>query len=260
MAQTTGGSGSAQVAAPEGKLVDRVPKVERLSPGTVKVYVWELPVRVWHWINALAIFTLFVTGVYIGNPFVQPIPIEATEASNFFMGWARDIHFITGFIFTLGWIGRLYWLIWGNRYAAEHPFRKDFWKGMWETLKFYLFLPNRKQHYVGHNPLAMFSYWILGLMSLIMVVTGFYMLFEPQLESFWGKLFAWVPWIFGPSFMVRSWHRIVAWLIMIFVVVHVYMAIRDDLLEKSGTLSSIFTGYKVAPEEAVREEFAKKSD
>lgn len=47
---------------------------------------------------------------------------------------------------------------------------------------------------------------------------------------------------------------------MIFVMVHVYMAIRDDFMERSGTLSSIFTGWKTVPKEAVVEELGRKLD
>jgi len=33
-----------------------------------RVYVWELPVRVYHWINAVALVALCVTGYLIGAP------------------------------------------------------------------------------------------------------------------------------------------------------------------------------------------------
>ena len=32
------------------------------------VYVYEAPVRLWHWINAAAIMVLIVTGFLIGSP------------------------------------------------------------------------------------------------------------------------------------------------------------------------------------------------
>ncbi len=36
--------------------------------GVEKVYVYEAPVRLWHWINMLAILVLAITGYLIGNP------------------------------------------------------------------------------------------------------------------------------------------------------------------------------------------------
>ena len=32
-------------------------------------YVWELPVRITHWINAVSVVVLSFTGFYIGHPF-----------------------------------------------------------------------------------------------------------------------------------------------------------------------------------------------
>ncbi|WP_211233473.1 Ni/Fe-hydrogenase, b-type cytochrome subunit [Thermicanus aegyptius] len=228
----------------------RPAKVVPLHGDTVKVLVWELPIRIFHWINALAIIVLMATGIYIGNPFVSPtVPEEASYS--YLMGWVRIIHFVAAFIFTLNWLFRLYWILWGNRYSVANPLKKSFWTGLYETLKFYLFLKNKKPHYLGHNPMAQLTYWLLGVASLVMVLTGFYMFFEPQPESFLGSLFAWVPYLFGNSFLIRSWHHLVAWFFMIFLIAHVYLAIREDYLSRNGTMSSIFTGYKIEPKDHV---------
>ncbi|MEQ6376046.1 Ni/Fe-hydrogenase, b-type cytochrome subunit [Bacillaceae bacterium S4-13-56] len=211
-----------------------------------KVYVWELPVRVFHWINAAAILLLLVTGFYIGRPgFSAGIPEEAYYSS--LMWWMRYVHFFTAFVFTLNLVIRLYWVLKGNRFAKSKAYKKEFWMGTYETLKYYLFMKNKKKHYVGHNPLAELSYWIfIGLGSIIIIFTGFYMYIEPQPESILGNLFSWVPFIFGgDSFTVRSLHHIVAWGFVVFTILHVYMGFREDWLAKNGTMSSIFTGYKI---------------
>ena len=38
------------------------------APSIKSVYVYEAPVRLWHWVNALAITVLAVTGYFIGKP------------------------------------------------------------------------------------------------------------------------------------------------------------------------------------------------
>ncbi|MGA8941362.1 MAG: Ni/Fe-hydrogenase, b-type cytochrome subunit [Thermoactinomyces sp.] len=208
-----------------------------------KVYVWELPVRVFHWINALSIVTLMLTGIYIGNPFFSPtIPEEAYYSNVMF--WARYIHFFAAFAFTANLIFRFYWAFKGNKYAKTNPFKKSFWKQVVEVMKFYLFLPNKKEHTPGHNKLAELSYLIfIGLGSIIMVLTGFYLYLEPQFES---VPIDGISFLFGgDSFSVRSFHHVVAWFFIIFFVIHLYMVIRDDWLNRNGTLSSIFTGYKM---------------
>jgi Ni/Fe-hydrogenase 1 B-type cytochrome subunit len=220
----------------------------------VRVYVWELPVRIFHWLNMFAIILLMGTGVYIGKPFSAAIIPDEAYYSNL-MGWMRYIHFFAAFLFTLNLIFRLYWVFKGNKFATSNPLRWLFWKEVFETVKFYLFLKNKKPHYVGHNPLAQLSYWIfIGLGSWIVMLTGFYMYFEPQQESFWAKLFVWVPYLFGgDSYMLRSWHHLAAWGFMLFTLIHVYMAFRDDYLERNGSISSMFSGYKTTTRNSVGE-------
>ncbi len=46
---------------------------------TQRVYVWELPVRFYHWINAAAVVVLAITGYLIGRPLAIQ---SATEASS----------------------------------------------------------------------------------------------------------------------------------------------------------------------------------
>lgn len=212
------------------------------------VYVWEFPIRIFHWVNAAAIMILMVTGIYIGHPFITPAN-NGEAYYNFLMGWVREVHFFTAFVFTANLIFRLYWTFRGNHYAKSQILQKSFWTGLIETVKGYLFIPNHKPHYIGHNPLAQLSYWIfVGVGSVIMVFTGYYLLFQPQPDTIFGKAFAWVIFPFGGSdFTVRSWHHLVAWGFMLFVVIHVYMSIREDWLAKNGTMSSIFTGYKFEP-------------
>lgn len=216
------------------------------------VYVWELPVRVFHWINAVCIVVLFCTGLYIGNPFV--VPSTSEHAYYFFlMGWARYIHFIAAFVFTANLLMRAYWFIRGNKYARTNPLRRQYWWGVKETLKSYMFLKNNKPHYIGHNPLAELSYLIfIGLGSVLIVLTGFVMYFEPQWESAEGGLFSWIAVLFGgDSFSIRSLHHLIAWCFALFTPIHIYMAFREDWLSRNATISSIFTGYKyeVEPEE-----------
>ncbi|WP_256760119.1 Ni/Fe-hydrogenase, b-type cytochrome subunit [Cohnella sp. WQ 127256] len=209
----------------------------------IKVYVWELPVRIFHWINAATILVMIVTGIYIGKPFLGPLVHE--DATAFLMGWVRYIHFFAAFVFTANLLARWYWVFKGNKYATSNPAQKAFWVETWQTAKFYLFLRNKKPHYTGHNPLAQLSYWIfIGVGSILAMLTGYYLFFEPQPESLFGRMFSWVPMIFGDSFMIRSWHHLVAWGFIVFIVVHIYMAFREDWMERNGTMSSIFTGYK----------------
>ena len=64
-----------------------------------RVFVWELPVRYYHWINALCILALIATGIIIGNP---PAIMTSREAyASYWFGTTRFIHFAAAYIFFL---------------------------------------------------------------------------------------------------------------------------------------------------------------
>ena len=86
------------------------------SPIEQPEYVYEAPVRLWHWINAACIVVLAITGYLIGAPLATQ-PGEASE--HFVMGYIRFAHFSAAYIFTIAMIGRAYWALVGNHHARE---------------------------------------------------------------------------------------------------------------------------------------------
>ena len=62
------------------------------------VYVYEAPVRIWHWVNAAAIMVLCVSGYFIGSP---PPSMQIGEAvQQFVFGYIRFAHFAAAQILT----------------------------------------------------------------------------------------------------------------------------------------------------------------
>ena len=108
------------------------------------VYVYEAPVRIWHWINAFAIIALCVTGYLIGSPLPSVSSGEAID--HYVMGYIRFVHFAAGYIFVIGFVFRAYWAIVGNSHSKEiflpRIFSKDFWDELWHEVKCYSFLVN----------------------------------------------------------------------------------------------------------------------
>src|SRR5688572_13779324 len=101
-----------------------------------RIYVWEIPVRVFHWINALSLLVLAGTGLLIGSP--QAI-FHAEEAyqQNWF-GWVRFMHFAAGYIFFINLLFRIYWAFVGNvfsRWSNYVPYRKQQFVELWETIR-----------------------------------------------------------------------------------------------------------------------------
>lgn len=166
------------------------------------VYVYEAPVRVWHWINALAITVLALTGYFIGSP----LPTQPGEASaNFLMGYIRFAHFAAGYVLAVGLLGRTYWAIVGNHHARELYWvpllTKAYWVEVLGMLKWYAFVSPRPGRYVGHNPLARFAMFFGYLvLTVFMILTGFALYGEgAQMGSWQERLFGWVIPLMGQS-------------------------------------------------------------
>jgi Ni,Fe-hydrogenase I cytochrome b subunit len=47
--------------------------------------------------------------------------------------------------------------------------------------------------------------------------------------------------------IVRWIHHVLTWVFLIFIPLHVYLAIRADFLERGGSVSSIVTGGRFVP-------------
>ncbi len=215
------------------------------------VYVYEAPVRIWHWINALAITVLCVTGYFIG----VPLPTMPGEASaNYLMGYIRFAHFAAGYIMAVGLLGRAYWALVGNHHAKElfwvPVFQKAYWVEAFNMLRWYLFMIPKPNQYVGHNPLARFAMFFVYLMlSIFMVVTGFALYGEgSQMGSWQERLFGWVIPLFGQSQDVHTWHRLGMWGIVVFVMLHIYAAIREDIMGRQSIVSTMISGHRTFKE------------
>lgn len=225
-----------------------------------RVLVWELPVRIFHWLNALCIFVLAVTGFIIADPPTFMSNAEAVDS--YWFGTVRMIHFSTAYIFLINAVARIYWAFKGNYYSnwrAFVPTSKKQWDNIKHVLKVDVLLQNEEKEVlknisVGHNYVASFSYVILFLLALVQIMTGFG-LYAPTSGWWLPKLFAWVPYVIGDEITTRFIHHIATWLFIIFTLVHVYLVFYHDWLEGRGESSSMISGYKF-----VRKERMDKGD
>jgi Ni/Fe-hydrogenase 1 B-type cytochrome subunit len=207
------------------------------------VYLWEWPIRAMHWAAALSIGVLLVTGFYIGKPYF----ITHGEASaHYLMGWMRFLHFAAAGVFVATAIVRVYWMFAGNqfeRWKALFPVRKQDWVNLAKQVKFYLMIqPEKAPHYLGHNPLQQFSYTGMYAIAAAQVVTGFAMYGQSRPGGLWYTLFGWVVPLLGGIQVVHFVHHVLTWAFLIFIPIHIYLALRADLLERTGTISSIVSG------------------
>jgi Ni/Fe-hydrogenase 1 B-type cytochrome subunit len=211
------------------------------------VYVYEAPVRLWHWVTVVAMLFLFVTGYLIG----KPLPSVGGEASDHYvMGYIRMVHFIAGQVFAVVFVLRIYWHFAGNEWARElfapKLHKAKFWSGLFHQIKWYLFLTNEPRSYVAHNPLANLAMFLMfGLVGLFMIFTGFALYSEGLgIDSWAGKLFGWVIPLLGQSMNVHTLHRLGMWIMLLFTMIHMYMAFREDILSKQSIVSTMVNGYR----------------
>jgi len=210
-----------------------------------RVYVWEIPVRIYHWLNALVVATLAVTGYLIGNPLA--IQSSAEAYSGYWFGTVRFIHFVAAFIFFFNFLFRIYWGFAGNKYADWKnfiPYTKKYIKECFDVLKLdILHIKGKPFISIGHNALAGLTYFLTFLAFLFQSITGFGM-YSAMSDSFLPKLFAWVVPLMGGDFAVRQWHHLMMWFFIIFAIIHVYIVFYHDYVEGRGVLSSMAGGWK----------------
>ncbi len=216
------------------------------------IYVWEAPVRLWHWVMMLAMFTLIATGFLIGVPLPSASSGEATHMFGF--GYIRFVHFAAGYVFAIMFVLRVYWAIVGNQYAREIfnvPLRMlsvKFWEGLIHQALYYLFVFRESRGYAGHNPLAaaaMFFMYLLG--TVWMILSGFALYGEGKGMGTWAFTYftSWLQPLVGDSQALHTWHRFGMWYLILFSIVHMYMVIREDVFSKETVVSTMINGWRV---------------
>jgi Ni/Fe-hydrogenase 1 B-type cytochrome subunit len=205
---------------------------------TERVYVWEVPVRLTHWVNVAAILILSATGFYIGTPVLG--------GSVALMAWVRGVHRITAYVFIASIALRTYWAFAGNTWASWRELFPYVWpegrSGMVRTFLYYTFLRREPPRVIGHNPMAGLAYSAVISLMLVEILTGL------ALQSLGGTgwrtlVFGWVLPLVGAQ-SVRLVHHLIMWLLLGFMVHHVYSSLLMDAEEKNGLMTSIFSGYK----------------
>lgn len=214
----------------------------RLGP----IYVWEIPVRLTHWVNFFCIVVLCFTGYYIHNPYVQ---VSAREAyGQAFMSHMRDAHMLFAFIFVASLLLRTYWAFWGGNqwssWRALVPFFTPEGRGkMVESVKYYFFFRREPPTVLGHNALAGFTYGIIVMLYFLQVFTGFALYGMGNPGGFWWNMTSWVfPYVDAQH--IRLIHNFIMWWLIAFAIHHVYSAFLVDSEEANGLMTSIFSGWK----------------
>jgi Ni/Fe-hydrogenase 1 B-type cytochrome subunit len=210
-------------------------------------YVYEAPVRLAHWTFAICIAVLAVTGYLIGSPLRSNY---GDTWDTFTFGWIRTVHFTAGYILAIAFVVRIYWAFVGNHHARSIFFPPlwslSWWGGVFKQARYYLFL-GKESLWVGHNPLAqaaMFFMFTLG--TIFMIFSGF-ALYAQQWG--WGllpmNLFGWQLKLFEQPQMLRTLHHLGMWYLLLFVMVHIYMVFREDIMSGASVIGTMINGIRM---------------
>ncbi len=219
------------------------------------VYVYEAPVRLWHWVMMVAMMFLIPTGYLIGSP---PPAIGGEATFTYMFAYIRMIHFIAAMVFAVSFAVRIYWAIVGNHHSRAMfivPFwNLSWWKGFFAQVGNYLFIKRESPLWVAHNPLAqsaMFGMYTVG--TFVTIITGFALYAE---QWGWGttpmNLMGWVFGLLGEPQAVRTVHHFAMWYLIVFAIVHMYMVFREDIMSGETIISTMINGIRMWKNEPKR--------
>ena len=227
-------------------------------------YRHRLPTRLWHWINAIAVFVMLMSGLMIFNahphlywgayganfdhPWLtfkgRPIPSWATIPSTYNLAAARRWHLAFAWLLVIG-LGLFLLSSFVNRHAQRDLMpRSDevrpshIWHDIQEHAR--LRFPTGDAA-LKYNILQKLSYVaVIFLLLPLMLLTGLAM--SPAMDATWP----WLLDLFGGRQSARSVHFISAMLLLLFIIVHLLMVLLAGPINEIG---SMITGrFHVPPE------------
>mgnify|MGYP003451945773 CR=1 FL=1 len=231
-----------------------MPKMKRVERMTATM-------RTIHWTNAFCMIVAVATGLYIGHPYYQTF-IADPAVDKYVMAWNRWGHFIVAIIFdvTAVLIGYLYFF---SRF--EKPYKKliPTWKNIKEFCEVFLNLItfNRRKNFDSSHSDSynIVFFTIFHLLLVFMLLSGL-QLYVHGLASGISSIGAWWPamlhlatdWtlqVFGGNMGVRIAHHTSMYLILVWVMCHIYYQIWRTIFWKEGDIAIVIGGSKFVREE-----------
>jgi len=181
-----------------------------------KVRIWDLPTRVFHWMLAICVTAMFITGKIGGDAMV----------------W----HFRAGYAVAALLLFRLVWGVIGGRWSRFSAFVYGP-----RSIMAYLRGQSPTEHAIGHNPLGAVSIFAMLFFLLAQVSTGLFS--EDKGEAFGPlSLFvsrATVRWVTG-------YHKNVGQVVlMLLVLLHLAAVAVHYLVKKNNLVMPMIAGDKL---------------
>jgi Ni/Fe-hydrogenase 1 B-type cytochrome subunit len=175
--------------------------------------------RILHMIILTCILLLIVTGLYIHRPWID-------NGLGFMMEIMRGVHFFAAAILIVSVIFRVVRMFAGRKKDINEfiPNKED-WQILPGVINYYARIGKKPPQKKRYNPLQMSSYIVVFLLAIFQIITGFVLMYPDGALSFitYG--------IFNNELNVRVFHYIVTWLFIMFLIIHIYLGIRESFNE-----------------------------
>lgn len=222
--------------------------------------------RIIHWVNVFSMIVAIATGLYIAAPYYQTFMAD-DAVDKYVMAWNRWGHFMVAIIFDVTSVIIAY-LFFFSRF--EKPWKKVIptWKNIKEFAEVLLNLLtlNRRKEFDSTHSDSFNSVYFLIFHLLLgwMLFTGLQM-YVHGLGSGESSIGAWWPWMLHATTdwtqVVSSWmvgttatganimdvrisHHLTMWLLITWIVFHVYYQVWRTIFWKEGDIAIVIGGDK----------------
>jgi len=224
---------------------------------------WDLPTRIFHWLNAILVIALIGTALVIYNGDALGLSADGKVLM-------KSVHVTFGYAMAFNLVWRFVWAFFGNRFARWRAILPG-GRGYLKSLKAYAasFWSGEPQQYVGHNPFARIGVLLLFALLMMQITTG---LVIAGTDLFWppfGQYFA--NWVVatgvdassiqpgakemmdqGAYASMRQFrapfvevHEITFFALSFVIVLHLIAVVVTEVKEGGSITSAMFTGRKI---------------
>ena len=225
--------------------------------------VWDLPTRLFHWINFTTVILLIIFGLLM--LYKKDLGITSTDAK---IG-LKVVHVTIGYVFVANLVVRIIWGFIGNQYARWRTLIPA--SGHKQAVRTYIESVKQGEalQFVGHNPLGQVAIVVIFLCLIIMATTGLIRagtdIYYPPFGSIAAEYVA-QPGV-DPGSLVPydtsavdkekydalktfkkpfgTIHIYTSYFLMFLIVLHIAAVVRVEVKEGGSIISAMFTGKKL---------------
>ena len=224
------------------------------APTQKTVFRHRLSTRLWHWINAVTIFIMLMSGMMISNAHphlywgqygashdaawlnLPHFPGWATIPTGYNLAVARHWHFAFAWILAFGLLGYLLWSLVNGHLRKDVALSKAEVapSHLWDDIKKHAKFDFHSEE-ARYNPLQKITYSLVFFVLLPgVIVTGL------CLSPGFGAVAPWLVDLFGGRSSARSFHFLCAGGIAGFIVLHVVLVVLAGPINE---IRSMITGW-----------------